>query len=264
MVGLRIVIAPDQPTFADAVEAAEEDDAPFRPEAVGGELEVTGDRQGSFSLTREVGPPGFGLGGDEGRIHFDNSGDSLTISQFSYDGLNIFGEAEKCSVEVGEVDAQAGIAGAEVVCPEVSDVRDSATITLEGVVGLPAGLVAELDLPDTGGTLAAGDETWEVLQGQLYGAEAGTRLESFLTGSGFSLTFEYEDGHVLTTVEYQGISTEVPPDACSTETAVLGALSPNASRVELTISCEPFEVEGLGEVAIEGTVIVDEINPGSQ
>lgn len=264
VVGLRFAIAPDQPTFSDAVAAADEGDEPFLPEAVGGEFQVAGDREGTFSLTREVGPPGYGLGGDDGRMHFDDSGENLEIAQFSYDGLDFFPDAEECSVTPGEVDSARGVAAAEVECPDITDVRDTGTITLQGRVGLPAAMVTELNLPDIGGTFTAGEVTWEVAAGQFLVMEdegitpAGAPMS--VSGFEFSMEFGRQDGaYTLERVNYRGSVSEVPPGTCSVEAEELGALSPEAVRLEVRVDCEAVEIEGLGEVPIEGSTVVDQL-----
>ncbi|MFP3915152.1 MAG: hypothetical protein ACLFWM_09775 [Actinomycetota bacterium] len=267
VVGLRSVIAPDQPTFGDAVEASQEEGEPFLPEAEGGEFTVTGDRDGSFSLSESVGPPGHGLGGDDARMHFEQSDGQLVVVQFSYDGLDFFPEEGECAVTPGEVNSARGVAAAQVDCPQITDIRDTATITVEGRVGLPAAMVTELDLPEVGGTFTAGDETWEVAAGQFLVFEdenvtpSGTPMA--LSGFEFSLEFAREDGsYHLARIHYQGSPTDIPPTACSVRVEELGALGPDTVRLEVDVDCTEIDIQGLGEVPVRGSAVVDQITIG--
>lgn len=260
VVGLRAIIAPDQPTFADAVESA--DEGPFLPEAAGGELEVTGDREGSFSLGGEAGPPGYGLHGDDGRMHFDGSGDELELIQFSYDGLEFFPKEDDCSITPGEVNSRRGVAGAQVECPEIRDIRDTATITVAGRVGLPADMVVERDLPEPGGTFTIGDETWAaepsyLLPGEMVFDEVTPRLRIGNAAGNAALSFASEP-LVLRAVTLEGEEHAVESASCSITREDLVAVNPEVSIVELSVQCEKVEVEGIGPLSVDAQVIVEE------
>lgn len=260
VVGLRALIAPDQPTFADALEAA--DEGPFLPEAVGGELQVTGDREGSFSLGREAGPPGYGLHGDEGRMHFDGSGTELELIQFSYDGLEFFPKEGDCIITPGEVNSGRGVAGAQVECPEIRDIRDTATITVAGRVGLPADMVVERDLPELGGTFTIGDETWaaepsHLLPGEMVFDDASPRLRIGNAAGDAALSFA-SDPLVLRAVTLGGEEHAVESASCSIARQDLVAVNPEVSIVEITVRCEEVEVDEVGPRPVEADVVVEE------
>lgn len=260
VVALRAVIAPDQPTFADAVEAA--DEGPFLPEATGGELEVTGDREGGFSLGGDAGPPGYGLHGDEGRMHFDGSGKELELIQFSYDGLEFFPKEGDCTITPGEVNSRRGVAGARIECPEIRDIRDTATITVEGRVGLPADMVAEGDLPELGGTFTIGDDRWtaepsHLLPQEIMGDDASTRLVIGNSAGDAALSFASEP-LVLQAVTLEGEEHAVESSSCSIAGENLVAVDPEVSIVRIRVGCEEVDVPDLGPLPIEADVVVEQ------
>ena len=74
---------------------------------VGGHLAVTGDREGTLTLTRESQEARYSLVGDGARMVFE--GDPPTIAQVSWDGLEFFPEPEDCSIVPGELDDRLGV-----------------------------------------------------------------------------------------------------------------------------------------------------------
>lgn len=273
VVGLRQLLAPDQPTFADAVEAEEEGEA-FRPEAQGGELEVTGDRQGTLSLTGNAQGPGFGLGGDDGRIFFQGSGEDLSVSQASYDGLDFFLDEGECVLTPGEANSQVGVVGATLECVEIRDVRDTATITLRGRVALPADLMAERDdLPEMGGSVTVGEETFVIDEGRFRlvdpADEHTDAANRWMAGPEIHLTFRQEAGNeYLDEVRMEpwgpfveGTVSEIPTEHCMVERAHVAMMDTSTNLVEVSFQCEEVDIEGMGEVPLAGSAIVEQVVP---
>jgi hypothetical protein len=232
----------------------------------GGHLAVSGDREGTLSLTRESNEGRYSLVGDAARIVFE--GDPPTIVQLSWEGLEFFPEPDDCSIVPGELDDQLGVGYAEVECTGLVDIRGGETIGLSGTLGLPLTMVGESDLPETGGSVTVGDETWEFVEAFLFtfpvNDGAGTdeyNMELADDGRG-ALRFRYDvQTHRLavSSVQRDGETSELAPGACSLETNELGRLAPSAAIVELTIDCPAAEVPGLGTVPITGTVIIQQV-----
>ena len=232
---------------------------------LGGTLAVSGDRDGSFRLTRDDGGDRYALVGDQGRIIFE--GRPTQVTQISFEGLEFFPEPDECVLTPGDNDSRTGIGFAELRCENVSDIRDNGTITLAGELGLPLDMVAESDLPQSGGSVAVGSETWQFAEAQLIGfqrpAIAGSTEYNMELGDeerAASLNFIYDYvSHRLTlaNVARDGDASDVPGDACELHVEEIGMPNPRTTVIELTISCGEVEVPGLGRVSIAGTVIVD-------
>ena len=247
-------------------------------EGVGGHLSVTGDRQGTLTLTRESNDERYSLVGDDARVVFD--GDPPAVAQVSWDGLEFFPEPEDCTITPGELDDQLGVGYAEVECTDLVDIRDGGTISVSGTLGVALTLVGQSDLPEMGGSVTVGDETWQFDEAMLLAvpfvavageddynmilARAGT--DEGCPGpdcSRTSLRFRYDVQHhqlTLVNVERDGVDTDLVAGTCSFSTTELGRLTPGTAVVELTIDCPVAEVPGMGAVPIAGTVIVQQVD----
>jgi len=269
-VGLARITLPDLDTEAEAP-AAGEDLGEFMPTQVGGELTVTGAREGTIVLERQVDGPSYGLGNDQARIFFDSNPPS--INQMSYDGLQFFLDPEDCTFTPGQHNQEIGLAVAIIDCPALEDVRGNGTITMTGYVAAPADLVLELDLPETGGTIMVGDETWEIGE---YGRQVlliGQVQRGVVGSQGLRLSPDDPDGPLmrqlsfaydlnserlmLESVFYDGVVTEVDADECSVETEELAVVNPQRSIHQLEFSCGSIEVGDLGPVSLLGTVVFE-------
>ena len=247
-------------------------------EGAGGHLTVTGDREGTLTLTRESNDERYSLVGDDARMVFD--GDPPAVAQLSWEGLEFFPEPEDCSITPGELDDQLGIGQAEVACTDLVDIRDGGTISVSGTLGLPLTMVGDSDLPETGGSVTVGDETWEFVEAMLlaipFVAVAGEDDYNMILAhdgtdegcpgpecSRASLRFRYDVQHhrlTLANIERDGADADLAAGACALETNELGRLTPGTAVVELTIDCPAAEVPGIGAVPIAGTVIVQQID----
>lgn len=270
VVGLARLVVPDEPTFSEGLEeAAESDDSTveFSPTAVGGQLEVTGAAEGTITLERTAHGPTYGLENSDMKVFFES--DPLTISQMSYDGLAFFPEPEDCEFTEGEHNEDSGLVGVEVSCAELVDIRGNGTITMEGVLALPADLVIEVDTPDTGGTITVGDEKWEVVDpllfvGPRFRGDELTEIEFNVFTSnaqkGLNLIYNDDSGQMaLTAVHFDERPQPVDGSGCTLMDETVMVLNPQAEFHELTIECEDVEVPDLGTVSIEGTVVYEKI-----
>lgn len=267
VVGLALLIVPDEPTFSEGLEeAAESDDGTvdFSPTAPGGQLEVTGAAEGTINLERTAHGPTYGLENSDMKIFFES--DPLTISQMSYEGLAFFPEPEDCEFTEGEHNEESGLVGVEVSCPELVDIRDNGTITLEGILALPADLVIKVDIPDTGGTITVGDEEWEIVDPVL--VVAPSSLDDDMTAVRFPLESEEPPRTVHLSydatadrISIVGFSVpredlrELPTEECDINDETLMAVNPEAEIREVTISCEEVDVPDMGTIDIEGSVV---------
>jgi hypothetical protein len=235
---------------------------------LGGEITVTGDREGTLRLTQEVRQGGYALEGGGDRITF--RGEPVQVAQVSYDGLEFFPDPEQCSITTGNLGNAIGIGFADLRCDDLVDVRGNGTVSLAGEIGLPVDLLVGRQLPPTGGSATVGEETWEFEEATLVTwqqpaiagvSEYSLSLED-LGGPPRELNFSYDfENHVLNlaNVRVGNTDADVPEGACSFDRTELGHHNPRTLVVELTISCPSVEVPSLGVVAISGSVVVDEL-----
>lgn len=241
---------------------------------LGGDLVVTGDREGTVTIH----PPGtgprvelgiiedgrFSMTGDGLRIAFE--ADPFQVAQVSYDGLSFFPEEGDCMVTPRDPESDTGISIVELHCEELTDVRGNGAIGLGGEIGLPIALLVERTFPDSGGSVTLGDELWEFNEAAVFTSEThGGEIIQYKihTFSGFyvrllGFAYDSESGEMtLLSVERDGMVEDVPESACDVSREELGEYA-QILVTEIVIRCASFEVPGLGAVPIEGAVIVDE------
>jgi hypothetical protein len=270
-IGLANVIVPGGPS--EPRTAAGGDDGGATPAApvptitgIGGNLTVSGDRDGTLTVTRESNEGTYSLVGDGTRVVFQGS-EPPVISQMSWEGLEFFPEPEACTITPGELDDEIGVGYAEVRCEGLADIRGGGTVDMAGTLGLALTTVGESDLPPMGGTVTVGDETWEFTEAFLFGfpVNLGPGTEDFnmvLTDeANGSMRFRYDvQTHLLTllNIERGGEASDLDAGACVLGTDELGRLQPTVAIVELAIDCPAATVSGLGAVPINGTLIVQQ------
>jgi hypothetical protein len=239
-----------------------------QPTTIGGSLTVTGDREGAFVLERETTQNRYGLVGPEGRLLFE-SGDPVTVARIQYDGLEFFLGPDDCTVIPGERHDPTGVAGADIRCESIADVRDNGTISVDGRIGVAASLFGlRGDLPDSGGTLTLGDETLEI--GETWFIVPGDgAFGTFFVGqlvnedAGVSVNFDYDHRtHELSVDEVisGGERTRLGGE-CSVDEEEIGILDPHTRVVELRLRCAPIALPDRGEVSLGGSVIVHMTEP---
>jgi hypothetical protein len=271
VVGLARVTVPDEPNFAEGLEEGGTDADTFLetlPIAVGGQLELSGAKEGTVVVDQNVNGPSYGLGNSKTRIFFEGS--PLSVSQMSHDGLTFFPEPEDCEFTTGVQNEETGITAVKMSCPELVDIRGNGTLTVEGYLALPASLVLAEEIPDTGGVLTVGKEEWGVTLPMLMivgfggfsieGSENGLWLGDSEYVRGVFLEHN-ADLDTLTphSVIYDGRIHEIADGACITQEEVVMILSPEAEMRALTLSCQDVEIPGMGAVGIEGTVVYDRV-----
>lgn len=236
------------------------------PTAVGGTLLVHGDRTASLVVDRESTDGQYGLVGDDARIFL--GGDPLAVVQMNLDGLSFFPEPDACTITPGRHNQQIGVASAEIRCEDLADIRDTGVVDVEGVLGLAADVLGMRgDLPPSGGTLAFGDRTLTFSDAWLFPFAGPVTAGNELTNMGLvdgttGLYFTYDvrtHETALSFIEIDGIATEVPDGACTIRIEEIGKVNPRNTLVEMTIRCPAVEIPDLGAIAIDGTVMVEQI-----
>jgi len=269
--GLAWLLAPGSTETAressSAVPTGEAVAEPGGIPGLGGALAVSGDRQGTFQLTRGRDGDRYSLLGNRGQIVFE--GRPSQITQISLDGLEFFPDPDDCTLTPANNSNRIGIGFADLRCEGLADIRDNGTITLSGELGLPLDLVADSGLPESGGSLTVGDETWVFGDADLIGyqrpAIAGStaynmELEDEAHAAAVNFSYDYVSRRLtLANLVRGGEENDVPADACELLVEELGVPNPRTTVIELTISCVDVEVPGLGRVSISGTVVVDRI-----
>ena len=267
--GLAGVIVPGREPAPQTGGGAAESPAATAPQldGIGGDLAVTGDREGTLSLQRESQGEVYALVGDDARMVV--GGEPAQISQISWEGLEFFPEPSDCTITPGALDDQIGVGYAEIRCEGLEDVRGDGTVDLAGHLGLPLTMVGESDLPAMGGSVEVGDETWSFSEALLFyltvNAEPGSEGYNMTLADeelGTAIRFQYDiQTHRLTLVQVErdGEEAAQDPGGCSLGTEELGRLTPSTAVVELSIDCAAADVPGFGPVPIIGTVIIHEI-----
>ena len=237
--------------------------------AIGGTLAMSGDRDAAFTLTHEEPGERYALAGEDGRIFFE--GDPLAVAKISFDGLEFFLDPDECTVTAGERHDPTGVAAAHVRCEEIADVRDNGVVTIDGTIGVAANLLGlRGDLPESGGTVHLGDETFTfefaamTIPGGSFvpsGIYAGTLFDP---ESEAVITFSYnpqDHAMVLSEIAYQGDVVQIPPGACSVTTEDIGLLNPHTRVANMTVRCAAVDIPALGSVPVDGSLIVELIDP---
>lgn len=241
------------------------------PTGIGGLLVVSGDRAETLLLDREVIEDAYSLAGDDGRVFFE--GLPALVSRIQVDGLSFYLDPEDCEHTVGERDASSGLVPLDVSCVGVTDVRDTATLTVEGTLRLPADqLGVRGDLPATGGELAIGNETLSFDDAAMdlrRPAVVETGRGSYsryppvypvvVSAENGSLEFEYDStaAHLrLLGVEVSGADGRVEGD-CTISLRALGRLSPRVTVAEMSIDCPAVDFTDVGTVTLSGTLVID-------
>jgi hypothetical protein len=235
--------------------------------AVGGVLTVTGDREGSFVLDREEIDSGYALAGEHGSLHF--GGDPLTVERISYDGLEFYVDPGGCTLTPGERHDPTGVAGADVRCEDLEDIRDGGTLTIEGEVGMAADLLGlRGDLPPSGGTVEIGDREIElpfavVTVGRPIGfGPVGGFVSTDDSSSWLMFDYDFQTHALrLVVVALDGVETEVDRGACDVSTEEIGRLNPHTTTADLRLECAAVELESGETVRIGGTIVADLVEP---
>jgi hypothetical protein len=274
-IGLAAIIVPTAAVSTPEMDGSGAPDGPASSSgtaavtAIGGTLAVTGDRDAAFTLTSEEPGERYALSGEDGRVIFAR--DPLTVAQISFDGLEFFLDPDECTVTAGERHDPTGVAAAHVRCEEIADVRDNGAVTIDGTIGIAANLLGlRGDLPESGGTVQLGDETFTFEFAAMTIPGGGFVPSGIYAGTLFDpeseavITFSYnpqDHSMVLSEVAYRGDVVQVPPGACSVTTEDIGLLNPHTRVADMTVRCAAVEIPALGTVPLDGSLIVELSDP---
>jgi hypothetical protein len=282
-IGLTMLIVQDRVTST-----ADSTPTPFPtiavgavPAQTGGTLAVSGDRAATFTLDRDsydvaINPDfergfarvefgRFGLLGGAGAVYF--SPDPLVVEQIDFDGMAFYPEPEDCAITPGELNPTIGVASAHVTCPDLTDIRDAGSVTIDGGIALPADMLGlRGDLPPPGGQVVVGSQTLEFSDGRVLVQDAtivgSGRQPLFLYGDdetssiGFERDPESRDLYVTYLVVDEELF-EFDDEACEVSASELGMLNPITTVLELSIQCSELDLGAHGVVAIDDSLVID-------
>lgn len=254
------------------------------PRVAGGQLEVEGDRFGTLILDEGRG----GLGGryeigDDGEVHIGPAEDAFLegpdgrirfqrgtglITLIDYDGLSFYPKPGDCDVTHGAINDDNGLMAALVECPELSDIRGGGTVSLAGVLALPADVLrGRGDIPEAGGSVDVDGSTVTFTEAELLlderltpeGESLGWAIwtPDFMSG----LSFEYDiesDQFFLSAVTVEEESA-VLSERCALDAEELGRINETTTAVRLTFDCVGVEVPGGGTGSVTGMIVADVI-----
>lgn len=242
----------------------------------GGTLSISGDRQASLQVSDpDRSSDGYTLSGREGRISFIVAPDGPAVGHFVYEELDFFLEPEQCGLVVGDLNPDLGLAAVSVHCPDITDIRDTSTVSVEGRLTVAANAVIAHrdDLPEPGGTVTVegaasftiqvADAQWTVFQADnprfspspqpINLPEASNDLlRALVVDQGESFSELWVSQLVLA----RGQVYDVPDHLCPVRHEKVGVLAPDATEQRLTFACTDLSVESLGTIDLTGSVVV--------
>lgn len=259
-------------------------DLAVAPDAVGGSLEISGDRSGTMTLDTATGIGGrfelledgnvrirdanapIELSGPAGHIRLGS--DSGEVTHIAYDGLSIFLDAGECAITPGAVDEATGLMAALVECPDVADLRGQGVITVAGIIALPAEtLLGRGELPPTGGSLDVDGTTITFEDADIFldgepfeeTGRIGWGMFDADSGSGISLEYDPEAdqfflGGAFSEETYAGLE-----EPCPIVTEELGSINDYTTVMRLDIDCTDVALEGGGTGSVTGSIVADVI-----
>jgi hypothetical protein len=286
--GIVALVVPASVTVGDAPTPEPSFDVGVAPVAIGGRLEIAGERTGSMEFDAASGigsryqvdgdvvsiAPASDptLSGPDGRIAFDRDTAEITVIEF--DDLAIYLDPGECTVTEGAINDEAGLMAALVDCPGVEDIRGRGVVSVTGVVALPIETVrGRGDLPPNGGTLAlerdegdspdADEMSVSLEDAELFLDEVPQEDDDRLTAASFTerggVAVQYDpaaDAFYLTDVSV-GDQYATASEPCPIAAEDLGRINETTRVVRLTIDCiEMTDIEG-DPVSATGTIVVD-------
>ncbi len=255
------------------------------PTEIGGQLTVTGDREGAMTFATARSTPGYepdpavagGLAyvrgdvivrGPEGDIVF--SPRTGEITRIEYDGMSFYLDPGDCVATPGGRNDDAGLLNVRVDCPSVADLRGGGVIGLDGVIAVPADALGDRGvLPATGGSVELGETAIEIVMGvALIGGIAPMeeeRVPVLAPADAFTaLAILYDpadNSYELTGVQLDGEFAELTRP-CRLTSEDLGRLNPETSVVRLAIDCADVARPDGTTAALSGEIVVDLVQLG--
>jgi hypothetical protein len=267
VIGLSWAVVNVIPDFDEGFSEAEanpDGSVEFVPSGIGGELNVTGDREVTLELAQGFSEgPGFELAAGNGKVFVESS--PLSVATIYVEDLAFFPDPDACEFTPGEVNDDLGLAATRLVCPQLDDIRDNGSIAVEGYLALPADMVIDRDLPELGGTVIVGGETWDMNEASLFiaaefnfgGEPEPVYLSMWSSDYERGVNFEMDretEGLRLASIYSPDGQTEVSGGSCSINTDFLVQVNPTTSIETIDFVCEGVDVSGAGTVPVSGSV----------
>ena len=257
-------------------------DLAVAPEDIGGSLDVSGDRSGTMTLDTAT---GIGLQrmrdsgayaptelqGAAGHLRFDR--DTGQITHIAYDDLSIFLDPDECTITHGAVNEGTDLMVALVECPDITDVRGQAVISVTGVIALPTrALVGRGDLPPTGGSVELDGSAYDFgeveisLDGEPYEVTGRIREGIIAVDTGVSIVLEYdpETDQFFVSGFTTGFDYGEFVEPCLLGVEKLGRLNDYMTVMRLDIECADVAVTGGGTRSVTGSIVADVIQGYTQ
>lgn len=258
-------------------------DLAVAPEAIGGSLEISGDRSGTLTLDTASGTGGryevledgsiaihadgpMELRGADGYVRFER--DSGQVTNIAYDGLSIFLDPGECTITHGAVSEATDLMAALLECPDIADVRGQGVITVVGVVAMPAdALRGRGDLPPTGGSVEVGGSTITFDEADIFldgePLEETGRISWGVfdadRGSGIVLEFDPEAHRWFLRDAFSNEDYATLEEPCPIAAEELGRINDYTTVVRLGIECTDVAVAGGGTGSVAGSIVADVI-----
>lgn len=293
--GIIGAVVPATAVRDPSASAAASFDLTTPPTAIGGRLELAGDRTGILLLEAITGGParfvemGDGafnvspaadaiMSGDGGRVRFEHDSGAITLIEF--DGWAFYLDPGECTVTLGATNADRGLTTGSVECASIADVRGKGSVSVTGFIVAPTAiLVGRGDLPRSGGTLEVDGTAIELDEAIIFvGGEPdpgedriGWGLFSEDFESGIHLEYDPDSRRFYLGAVSVGPSTSGGPatafaaEPCPIASETLGTIDELTRVVRLTFDCAGLDVQlqGEGEVgngdtwSVTGTIVAD-------
>lgn len=286
--------APESPD-PEVVSSASISPAAWPPDAVGGVIEVTGDRPGSIEVdeSRSVfsSDTRLELASSESSMLFGEDDGMLFVDQMTYDGLNFFLEPGDCGFSELDRTEDFGLVRLEITCTEISDVQGNNTVTMQGAVDVPITIGVMGDEYASGGTLSLSgdvdaaltvtDAFWYDYPEDMQCAGSGCAADTFQDSLFVStyrdssnpddpelvVEFDIEERPPrLAKLTYQPDPEEEltyrftpQPDDCTVEETDVARIAPDTELLEIALDCSELTGEEGETVSLSGALAVHRV-----
>lgn len=259
-------------------------DLEIPPTVIGGRLEFTGDRSGTMALESASGLGGryeiesgggvvvlpeeeVALRGPDGRLRFQPR--THEITRIEYDGLSLWVDPGQCTLTLGAVSDETGLMSALVQCAELDDIRDQGTVSVRGVVSLPADVLrGRGDMPPTGGTIEVGTRSITFGEAEIFlDGEPDEETNRIHWGiftedrtSGIHLQYDEQAVQYFLHLLTVGDEAAILADPCPLEAEELGRINGYTTTVRLTFECNDIPGPWEDPVSVTGSLVADVIS----
>lgn len=282
--GLSALLIPASATAVATATPVPSFELAVAPTAIGGRLEVTGDRTGTMTLDEAAGIGGRHevregggvvilpasdavLSGPDGRVTFRR--ESGEVARIEFDDLSIYLDPGDCTVTEGAINAEQELMAALIECPNVADVRGRGVVSIAGVVALPIEALRGRDgLPETGGRLelvGTSDATSATLdEAEIFldvppDEDGRVTAGAFTEAGGVAVEYDPEAEQFYLTQVSAGESYATGSEPCPITARDLGRISETTSVVRMQFDCLDWIGAEGDVVAVSGTIVVDVI-----